>query len=46
MGQLSKKDMKSILQQGNLAGLGLRSYALDAYRCEQCGAVEFFSTEI
>jgi len=41
----SRKEIKSMIEQGNLAELGLISYAVEAYRCDACGRLEFYAPE-
>jgi len=43
--QRSRNEIKSMIEQGNLAELGLISYALEAYRCDVCGRLEFYAPE-
>jgi hypothetical protein len=44
--QRSKKEIKSMIERGNLAELGLISYRLEAYRCDACGRLELFAPEV
>ena len=43
--QRSRKELKNMIKQKDLAGLGLVSYSLQAWRCESCGSVEFFACD-
>lgn len=43
--QLSKRDLKSMMKQGDLGGPGFGSFDLETWRFESCGSVEFFARE-
>jgi hypothetical protein len=43
--QRSRKEIKSMIERGDLAELGLIFYRLEAYRCDACGRVEFIAPE-
>lgn len=43
--QLTKKDIKRMLKEKDFSAIETVSFPLVVYRCESCGAVEFFAQE-
>jgi ribosomal protein S27AE len=45
LSQLSKKELKAMLKQGDNAFFDIVTVSITAYRCEECGSMEFVARE-